>query len=109
MKIYLFNPHLILMGFLTLTLISFSLTIKDKCKNSLSESSIIANKDSIFYGKKINETKLNERIRLKINNIESFKPVILRQLLKQTAVLINNVIPSQYGNWLIKKLQRKLL
>lgn len=52
MKMYLFNPHLMLMGFLTFTVLSFSSGVKDQDEKRSSESNDISNRDSIHHGKK---------------------------------------------------------
>lgn len=72
MKRYLLNPHLMLMGFLTLTVLSFSIPVKAQEENIHTESIIITNGDTIINGKKLREAKREERIRLKkeFNKIE---------------------------------------
>lgn len=72
MKRYLLDPHLMLMGFLTLTVLSFSSTLKAQEDNIHTESIIITNGDTIINGKKLSEASHDERIRLKkeFNKIE---------------------------------------
>ena len=65
MKRYLLNPHLMLMGFLTLVVVSSSTSVKAQEEKRLTQSIMIQNGDTIINGKKLSEADLKERARLR--------------------------------------------
>ena len=75
---HLFNPHLILMCFLTFTVLCFSSAVKDQDAIRPSESSDISSRDSIIYGNKLVETIAKEQLRLKkkYNKYRTIKRII---------------------------------
>ena len=73
MKRCLLNPHLMLMGFLTLTVLTLSSPAKGQEEKNHTESIIIANGDTIVNGKKLSEVNQDERVKLRkeFNEIEN--------------------------------------
>jgi len=65
MKRFILNPHLMLMGFITLIVVSSGTSAKAQEEKRISQSIIIKNGDTIINGKKLSEANQQERIRLK--------------------------------------------
>ena len=73
MKRFILNPHLMLMGFITLIVVSSGTSVKAQEEKRISQSIIIKNGDTIINGKKFSEADQKERIRLRqeFRNMES--------------------------------------
>ncbi|MDP3468342.1 MAG: hypothetical protein Q8S11_08405 [Daejeonella sp.] len=73
MKRFILNPHLMLMGFITLIVVSSGTSVKAQEEKRISQSIIIKNGDTIINGKKFSEADQKERIRLRqeFRNLES--------------------------------------
>ena len=73
MKRFILNPHLMLMGFITLIVVSSGTSAKAQEEKRISQSIIIKNGDTIINGKKLSEADQQERIRLRkeFRNMES--------------------------------------
>ncbi|MFA6945573.1 MAG: hypothetical protein WC220_06675 [Pedobacter sp.] len=73
MKRYLINPHLMLMGFLTLIVVSSGTSVKAQEEKRITQSIMIKNGDTIINGKKLSEADLKEKARLRaeFKNMES--------------------------------------
>ncbi|SDM04770.1 Por secretion system C-terminal sorting domain-containing protein [Daejeonella rubra] len=65
MKKYILNPHLLLMGFFVLIIISSGSSVKAQVDKKMTRSIIISNGDTIVNGKKMSEADKKERIRLR--------------------------------------------
>ena len=65
MKKYILNPHLLLMGFFVLIIISSGSSVKAQQEKRVIKSIIISNGDTIINGKKLSEVDKQERIRLR--------------------------------------------
>jgi len=65
MKKYILNPHLLLMGFFVLIIISSGSSVKAQEEKKISRSIIISNGDTIVNGKKLSEANKEEQIRLR--------------------------------------------
>ena len=65
MKKYILNPHLLLMGFFVLIIISSGSSVKAQQEKRVIRSIIISNGDTIINGKKLSEVDKQERIRLR--------------------------------------------
>lgn len=65
MKKYILNPHLLLMGFFVLIIVSSGSSVKAQQEKRVIKSIIISNGDTIINGKKLSEVDKQERIRLR--------------------------------------------
>ncbi len=65
MKIFVFNPHLMLIAFITLIVVSSSSAARAQADKKASQSIIIKNGDTTINGKKLSEADQKERIRLR--------------------------------------------
>lgn len=65
MKRYLLNPHLLLMGFFVLIIVSSGLSVRAQVERKMVRSIIITNGDTIVNGQKLNEANKEDRIRLR--------------------------------------------
>jgi hypothetical protein len=65
MKKYILNPHLLLMGFFALIMISSGSSVKAQQEKRVIKSIVISNGDTIINGKKLSEVDKQERIRLR--------------------------------------------
>ncbi len=65
MKRFMLNPHLMLMGFITLIVLSSGTSVKAQEEKRISQSIIIKNGDTIINGKKLSAADQQERIRLR--------------------------------------------
>jgi len=65
MKRFILNPHLMLMGFITLIVVSSGTSAKAQVEKKINQSIIIKNGDTIINGKKLSEADQEERIRLR--------------------------------------------
>lgn len=65
MKKYILNPHLLLMAFFALIMISSGSSVKAQQEKRVIRSIVISNGDTIINGKKLSEVDKQERIRLR--------------------------------------------
>ncbi|MCF8452404.1 MAG: T9SS type A sorting domain-containing protein [Pedobacter sp.] len=65
MKRFILNPHLMLMGFFTLIVVSSGTSAKAQVEKKINQSIIIKNGDTIINGKKLSEADQEERMRLR--------------------------------------------
>lgn len=65
MKRFILNPHLMLMGFITLIVVSSSASAEAQVEKKLSQSIIIKNGDTIINGKKLSDADQEVKIRLR--------------------------------------------
>jgi hypothetical protein len=65
MKKFILNPHLMLMAFITLVVISSASIARAQADKKVSQSIIIKNGDTTINGKKLSEADQEERIRLR--------------------------------------------
>lgn len=65
MKRFILNPHLMLMGFITLIVVSSGNSAKAQEEKKINQSIIIKNGDTIINGKKLSEADQEERMRLR--------------------------------------------
>ncbi len=65
MKRFILNPHLMMIGFITLIVVSSDSSVKAQDEKRISRSIIIKNGDTVVNGKKLSEVSQEERIRLK--------------------------------------------
>ena len=65
MKRFILNPHLMLMGFITLIVVSSGTSAKAQVEKKINQSIIIKNGDTIINGKKLSEADQEERMRLR--------------------------------------------
>jgi len=65
MKRFILNPHLMLMGFITLIVVSSGNSAKAQVEKKINQSIIIKNGDTIINGKKLSEADQEERMRLR--------------------------------------------
>jgi len=65
MKRFILNPHLMLMGFITLIVVSSGTSAKAQVEKKINQSIIIKNGDTIINGKKLSEADEGERVRLR--------------------------------------------
>ena len=73
MKRFILNPHLMLMGFITLIVVSSGTSAKAQVEKKINQSIIIKNGDTIINGKKLSEADHEAQIRLRkeFNDMES--------------------------------------
>ncbi len=105
MKRFILNPHLMLMGFITLIVVSSGASAKAQVEKKISQSIIIKNGDTIINGKKLSEADQEERMRLRkeFKDMEgrlkakggSFEK---RVLIKPKSGIDNEIIISRKGN-----------
>lgn len=65
MKRFILNPHLMLMGFITLIVVSSGASAKAQVEKKINQSIIIKNGDTTINGKKLSEVDQEERKRLR--------------------------------------------
>ena len=65
MKRFILNPHLMLMAFITLIVLSSGTSAKAQVEKKINQSIIIKNGDTIINGKKLSEADQEERMRLR--------------------------------------------
>jgi len=103
MKRFILNPHLMLMGFITLIVVSSSASAEAQVEKKLSQSIIIKNGDTTINGKKLSELDKEERKRLR----QEFKDmegrikgeqVEKRLIIKPKAGKENEIIISRKGD-----------
>lgn len=64
MKRFILNPHLMLMGFITLIVVSSGISVKAQEQKRINQTMVIKNGDTIINGKKLSESDQQERVRL---------------------------------------------
>ena len=97
MKRFIINPHLMLMGFITLIVVSSGSSAKAQVEKKINQSIIIKNGDTIINGKKLSEADQEAQIRLRkeFNDMESRIKGKGRSLEKRGAINPNAEIDKE--------------